>query len=130
MTDSCHQFSSFTSELCTTIWSFCSKITLMKAERCQTFATKIISDSHHKKHNWFTPFRNALGMLTFEKLCKLRFACYIFKIVNKIFPHWYIYLPLVIETREIHTRQDRDLFVPNLQKLLSKRVLYYSAPTL
>ena len=78
----------------------------MKAETCQDFAIKIISEGNHKKHDRVTPFRNALGMLTFEKLCKLRFACHIYKIVNKIFPHWYIYLPLVIETREIHTKQD------------------------
>ena len=69
----------------------------MKAERYKNFAIKIISDGHHKKHDSVTPLRNALGMLTFEKLCKLRFSYYIYKIVNKIFSHWYIYLLFVIE---------------------------------
>ena len=65
-------------DYCTIIWSFCSKTTLMKAERCQNFAIKIISDGHHKKHDKVTPLRNALGILTFEKLCKLKFTCHIY----------------------------------------------------
>ena len=50
--------------------------------------------------------KNALGMLTLEKLCKLRFLYHIYKIENKNFPHWYIHLQLVNETIEINARQE------------------------
>ena len=115
---------------CSTIWGTCSKTYLMKAERCQNFAIKVISDGHHKKRDSVTPLRKALNMLTFEKLCELRFACHIYKIVNNVFPHWYFQLPFLIETRDRNTRQNKDLFTPDLRKRLGKRTLKFSAPTL
>ena len=41
----------------------------MKAERCQNFVIKVISDGHLKKCDSVTPLRKALNMLTFEKCC-------------------------------------------------------------
>ena len=55
---------------------------------------------------------------------------HIYKIVSNMFPHWYFQLPLLIETRDRNTRQNKDLFTPDLRKRLGKRTLKFSAPTL
>ena len=58
----------------------------MKTERYQKLVIKVISDEHHKKRYSVTPLRKALNMLTFEKVCELRFVCHIYKIINNVFP--------------------------------------------
>ena len=65
--------------------------------------------------NWLKfPSTKTLNMLTFEKLCEIRFVCHIYKYLNNVFPHWYFQLPLIIETRNRNTRQKKDLFTPDL----------------
>ena len=75
----------------------------MRAERCQNFAIKVISDGHYKKRDSVTPPRKSFSLPTFQKLCELRFACHIYKIVYKIFSHWYFQFPLLNETSDRNT---------------------------
>ena len=41
---------------CTSIWGLCSYTTLLKAERCQSFAIKVNGDGHYKKYDSVTLF--------------------------------------------------------------------------
>ena len=77
---------------CTKIWRLCSKTTLVKAERCQNFAIKVISDGYYKIRDSVTPHRIDLNMLTFGKPCELKLAYHTHRIVNTIFHIGTVYL--------------------------------------
>ena len=68
-----------------------------------------------KKYDSITSIRIDLSMLTFRKLCDLKLACHTYRIVNNIFPHLYIHLPILNEYRDRDTKHN-NLYIPNLKK--------------
>ena len=67
----------------------------------------MISDEHYKTRDNVTPLRDSLNELAFEEFCELRLACHTYKIIN-IFPHKYIYFPVLSETKNRNTKPEQQ----------------------
>ena len=77
------------------------------------------------KYNSGILLRTASSMFKFKKLCELKLACHTYKIVNSIVLLWYIYFPLLSETRDRDTRQKYNSCVPDfINDLGTKSVLF------
>ncbi len=86
---------------------------MRRVQKLQNFAAKICAGGARRSDH-VTPFITQLEWLKIDKKVIFDVAVTVFKVKNKIFPDWFMYLPTSNEhSHSRYTRQLHNLYVPH-----------------
>ncbi len=102
-----------TASYCLSMYGTNNSTLLRRVQQLQNFAAKICGEGA-RRCDHATPFITQLEWLKIEKKVVYEVAVHVFKIMNKLFPEWYMHLPTHNEvSRHTYTTRHRhNLHVP------------------
>ena len=95
---------------CITIWGCCNKTHLHSVQKLQNFAAKLVIGGT-RKYDHITPLRKELKWLTITDKYFLEKCTIMYKVVNGLYPEWFLKFPTVGENTGNITRQENNLYV-------------------
>ena len=114
---------------CICIWGGTNKTLIHSVQKMQNFAAKIAFGGA-RKFDHVTPIMKELEWLTVKDKYYFEKCITVYKSVKGLYPEWYLNLSTVGENTTNRTRQENNLYVPNVKTNSGARATTVCGPKL